>query len=398
MIVTALANSYVKNELEKRYENVYKFDLQTKEETLEFLNIKEEEITLITKENLDGNLDGIMYVKQIKLVKPDAKIIYIVSNLDNEKKKFLFANEIFNILEEKSLSLENIIECIDEDNKVIYKYSNDVLNEEAIDYNTNVITKKIISIYGTSGAGKSYVSSIISKNIAQDLNINVTLLDMDLQNPSIDIYNNLEVNNNGINEMVDDVDKKIEISSNIEKYMINDKNNKKLWYITNNTTIFDIQNKLSNKYYNKIYNSVSEKSDYTVIDLPSSPFLDVVPYTLSVSDYIFFVVNANYVSIRQAKKYLDLITKLWGISKDCIKIIINKVNKNSLTLTQIKSLFNSYEIVLEIPYIQNVELNVNTSFTKNISNINMEKVYKNLGIDFKQKSNNLLFKLIGVNK
>ena len=202
MIVTALANSYVKNELEKRYENVYKFDLQTKEETLEFLNIKEEEITLITKENLDGNLDGIMYVKQIKLVKPDAKIIYIVSNLDNEKKKFLFANEIFNILEEKSLSLENIIECIDEDNKVIYKYSNDVLNEEAIDYNTNVITKKIISIYGTSGAGKSYVSSIISKNIAQDLNINVTLLDMDLQNPSIDIYNNLEVNNNGINEMV----------------------------------------------------------------------------------------------------------------------------------------------------------------------------------------------------
>ena len=142
MIVTALANSYVKNELEKRYENVYKFDLQTKEETLEFLNIKEEEITLITKENLDGNLDGIMYVKQIKLVKPDAKIIYIVSNLDNEKKKFLFANEIFNILEEKSLSLENIIECIDEDNKVIYKYSNDVLNEEAIDYNTNVITKK----------------------------------------------------------------------------------------------------------------------------------------------------------------------------------------------------------------------------------------------------------------
>ena len=107
----------------------------------------------------------------------------------------------------------------------------------------------------------------------------------------------------------------------LDKYMICDKGNKKLWYMTNNSSIFDIQNKYTNKYYEKIYNSVNLRYDYTIIDLPSSPFLDVVSYTLLNATDIFFVLNPNYISIRQGIKYLELITKLWDIPKSKIKMI-----------------------------------------------------------------------------
>ena len=396
-IVLALNNEFVREKIFERYgEDVYKYDLSSKEELIEFLTTKDEPYVVITKDSLEGQMDSKMYIKQIKIASENSKIIYIVDSLDSEYKQFLFANEVFNILQSNNLNINDIISSIDEDSKIVYRNSSNQsqnsLKEPLFEYKVNVsnsmISKKNIAIYGTSGAGKSLVASVISKYIANQLKISLALLDMDVQNPSIDILSNIENNNDGLNKIIDDLDRRQNINSVIDKYMINDKNNKKLWYMTNNASIFDIQNKYSNKYYEKIYTTVNQKFDYTMIDLPSSPFLDVVYYTLDNADDIFFVINPNYASIRQAIKYLDLLTKLWNIPKEKIKIIVNKVQKNSLDDIQIESLIKDYEIVLNVPYIKDLDSYINGAVQNLNLNINMSKLYQSIGIsDINQTSN-----------
>ena len=406
-IILALNNQFVKEKLVEKYgEDVYKYDLTIKEELIEFLNSKDEPYIVITKDTLDGELDSKMYIKQIKLANSNCKIIYIVEHLDSEYKQFLFANEVFNILQSDNLNINDIISSIEEDSKVVYKESSggnqNSLNEPLFQYKINVnnkmITKKNIAIYGTSGAGKSLISSIIAKYISNDLKISLALLDMDIQNPSIDIFNNIDNNNDGLNRIIDDLDKRQNINQIIDKYMIKDKDNKKLWYMTNNASIFDIQNKYSNKYYEKIYNTINQKFDYTMIDLPSSPFLDVVYYTLDNADNIFFVLNPNYASIRQAVKYLDLLTKLWNIPKEKIKIVVNKVQKNSLDNIQIESLIKDYEVVLNIPYIKDIDSYINGAVSYLNSNVDMNKLYKSIGISNIKEVSNVTFNIRNIFK
>lgn len=397
-IILALDNEFVREKVNEIYkEKVHNYDLITKEELIEFLSIKKEPYIVITKENLSGNIDPKMYIKQIRLASPNSKIIYIVEKLDSDYKQFLFANEVFNILESKNLNIDNIISSIEEDTKVVYKSINDNvlenIKEPFFEYKVNVgnhiLTKKKFAIYGTSGSGKSLVSSIISKCISHDLNLSIALLDMDIQNPSIDIFNNINNCGDGLTQIIDEMDKKQNINNIMDKYMIKDKDNKNLWYMTNNASIFDIQNKFSNKYYEKIYASITEKFDFSVIDLPSSPFLDVVSYTLSECDNIFFVLNPNYVSIRQAIKYLDLLTKLWNIPKYKIKLIVNKIQKNSLEELQIENLLEGYEIVLNIPYIKDIDSYINGAIPAINTNLNTDKLYEILGLKNKKEINNI---------
>ncbi len=389
-IIIALNNEYIKKNLEKEYKDIYKYDISTKEDVIELLSKEEfqnDKVMLITKESLEGNLDNKLYAKQIRLANKYVKVIYIVEKLEKKYKEFLFSNEIFSILESNNLKLDILKECINEDKFVIYNNENNMLNvsEEAMEYGytikNQIVSKKMIAVYGTSGAGKSYVASILSKNISNDLKLSLVLLDMDIQNPAIDIFNNLPINNNGLNQIVEDMDKKEQINKLLDKYMIKDKNNKKLWYMTSNTTLFDCQNKLNNKYYQQIYSSIKNKFDYTIIDLPSSPFFDVVSYTLKNVDLIYFVVNPNYVSIRQAIKYLDLLEKLWDIPVDKIKIIVNKVQNNSLDISQIKSLFKGHEIICKFNYNNDLESYINGAKFKLDIDFEAEKLYKSLDIE-----------------
>ena len=390
-IIIALNHKYIKDKLEQYYEDVYPYDILNKEDVIELIAKEEyqkENIVLITKENLEGFIDNKLFAKQLRVANKYIKIIFIVKQLDKEYKKFLFSNEIFHILEGNQFSVEEIKDCIEENKIVVYKKTDSKqsrLNEEAIDYQyhvkNQVVPKKKIAIYGTSGSGKSYVASLLCKNISKDLNVSLALLDMDIQNPSIDIFNNLSVNNNGLNQMIEDIDQKKQINKIMDKYMIKDKDNKKLWYMTSNTTLFDCQNKLNHEYYDQIYKSVSQNFDYMMIDLPSSPFLDVVPYTLKNVELIYFVVNPNYISIRQAIKYLDLLDKLWDIPKNKVKIIINKIQKDSLDIFQLKSLLSGYEIIGNIDFIKDLESYINGATSEIDIDIMIDKVYESLAIE-----------------
>ncbi len=378
-ILVALDNEKVKNELIKLYGDiVYKQDITYMEGVIEFLSNTDEEYILITRDNLNGNLNNMLFAKQIKLSNNNTRVIYIVSKLTNEYKEFLFSNKIFNIIEGEYIDIKQIADVIENDKNIIYK-SNEIFNSN------QVIPKQMIAVFGTSGAGKSFISSIISKEICNELKISTCLIDMDIQNPSIDIFNNLEANVSNISQIVEDVDKRIEINGNINKYVQKDKNNRKLNYITNNVSLYDCQNKLSKEYYQKIYSACSQTYEYCVIDLPSTPFLDVVEYTLKYSTKIYFVINPNYLSIRQAIKYLDLMVRNWNIQKEKINIILNKIQKNSLDIDQVESLIKGYKAILSIEYNKDIESFINGAINIIDVKINTQNMYRNLGINNKKE-------------
>lgn len=395
-ILVALDNQFIKDKLTEKYgEIVYSQDIIYMEGVIEFLTRTNEKYIVITKDNLDGNLTNKLYAKQLRLAKNDAKIIFIVEELKREYKEFLFANEIFNIIEGESVSIDEILESIEQDKSVIYKFiDREQDSKEELpkcgDSNNKVqkefLSKQIIAVYGTSGAGKSFVSSIVSRNLCKKLNISVALLDMDIQNPCIDILNNVECNINSLSKIVEAVDKKLDINKSIDTY-IQRSRNKGVVYMTNNASIFECQNKLSNKYYNKIYASMKSAYDYNIIDLPSSPFFDVVPYTLINATKIFFVINPNYASIRQAVKYLDLITKLWDVINGKIYIIVNKCQKNSLDNEQIEAILRGYKIIANIQYNNDMDSYINGAQSEIDINIDCTKIYEALGLSFKDKQN-----------
>ncbi len=390
-LIVALNNEKIKSKLTEKYgSDVYEQDITYMEGVIEFISRYNDEITIITKDTLSGNLTKILYVKQIRLANPNAKVIYIVGNLTDEYKEFLFANEIFNIIEGNEIEVDNIIDCIENGKEVVYK-NNEIsyipefaFNEPAQDMEylsqNQVITKQLIAVYGTSGAGKSVCSSIIAKEIADRLNISVALLDMDFENSSMDIINNIDTNISSLTSFVEDIDKMIDINNNMESYMIKDKRNSKISYFTNKTGIFECQNKLSVKYYSKIYSAIKSAYDYTIVDLPASPFLDIVLYTLNISTKVFFVINANYTSIRQATKYLDMLTKLWEIPKSKIGIVVNKVQKDSLDNIQIEAMLKDYEVIANIGNNKSMEAYVNGVVSNIDFSINCDKIYDKLGV------------------
>lgn len=393
MIITALSNEQISIKLKEIYgDKVYLYDFNSRDDAIEYINNinLQEENFLITKEDLAGDVSFEEYIRSIS---GRVRVIVIVNKLDEEKRRFLFSYGIFDIIEGNVVDIEKIKELIESKQRIIYK--KDIQDNVNCTYNVSkniIIPKETISIYGTSGAGKSFISTIISKKLSEILNINIALLDMDIQNPSIDILANIQGESNMLSKIVDSVDKRDEILDVVKDYLIKDKSNKNLSYLTSNVSLYECQNKLSNKYYEKIYSSVFKNYDYMLIDLPSSPFLDVVPYSLLASTKIFFILNANYISIRQAIKYLDLINKLLNIPKEKIAIIVNKYKKSSLDISQIQSLIPDYNIVATINYSDQVESYINGEINDININFNINKILNWLNIGNIDKSKGLMSK------
>lgn len=386
MIVIAVDNETIKKKISEIYgEEVYMYDISCMEDVIEFLSKQREndmKITLITKDTLSGNLKKELYLKQIRIANDFVKIILLTEQLSDQYKEFLFANEIFNVIEGKEIDISYIVESINNNDKVVYKSNvNHIKNEACNEIKTEVIGKQFISVYGTSGSGKSYISGLLAQMLSDKLKIKISMLDMDIQNPSIDIYKNLNGSGNILSQIIEEIDKKRDISDIVESYMYKE-NNKNLWYMTNNTSVFECQNKLNTHYYNKIYYSNINMYDYVIVDLPASPFIDVVRYTLNYSSAIFFVINPNYISLRQGIKYLDLITKLWGIPKNNIYIIINKKQKNSLDISQILNFLEGYRVVSIVDFEFNVEGYINGAISNINSKLNEKEILNSLGVNY----------------
>lgn len=362
---------------------VHDYDIDTKEDVIEYLKKYNVDV-LITKDFLNGNMTKEEYITSLRSINRNMKIILCVEELDEIYKGFLFSYSIFDIIEGKEASFGDILSMIDATkNTIILKGNDNVVREEIKNENKfNVLTKQKICVFGTSGSGKSYIASVLAQITSRKLKLNTLLVDMDVQNAAIDIYNNLSSSGNNLQYVMEEIDR-----GSFNSQMLNEliskekKRNGKLSFITNNMGIYECQNKLSEEYYSKLYSETENEYDVIILDMPSAPFLDVVPYSLTKADKIFFVINPNFISMRQATKYLDLLTNIWKIPKERICIVVNRSKKESLSLKQIAAILEGYNICLNVDEDVRLEGIINGMGEFNIGNVEkVDKVAEVLGL------------------
>lgn len=385
-VLVAMDNETLLSQIKKcgKY-SVYLYDIDTKENVINYLNKNTIDV-LITKEDLKGEMSKKQYIKQIVEIQPSIKVIFCVKELTEEYKGYILSQNISNIIEGDEISFSKITEMIDSKEGLIrYREIKNIKKEESNKNGINIITKQKICVFGTSGSGKSYISSILAQIASRKMKLNTLLVDMDVQNAAIDIYNNLTNSSNNLGYLMEEIDQDMFTSEVLKELASKSIKNGKLSFITNNMGIYECQNKLSDTYYDKLYKEAENVYDILILDLPSTVFLDIVPFSISKSDKIFFVLNPNYISVRQAIKYLDLITNIWSISKEKIYLIINKTKKDSLSENQISALFREYNIVLNIKNDDKVEKIINGMEEINLESIDkIDKLGKIFGIDLEK--------------
>ncbi len=378
--------------------DVHTYDMTTKEDTLEYLQKYKVDV-LITKDTLEGNMSKEDYVNSIRSITAELKVILCVDKLDEIYKGFLFSKNIFDIIEGSEAGFSDIFNMIDSKQKmIVLKNSNKVIKENISNNSKiNILTKQKICVFGTSGAGKSYIASILAQITSRKLKLNTLLVDMDIQNAAIDIYNNLNSSGNSLQFVMEEIDRGSFNAQMLNELVSKEKRrNGKLSFITNNMGIYECQNKLSEEYYSKLYSETENEYDVLILDMPSAPFLDVVPYSLAKADKIFFVVNANFISMRQAVKYLDLITNIWKIPKEKVCVVINKVKKDSLSLKQIAAVLEGYNICLEVAEDTRLEGIINGLGELNISSVDkVDNVAQILGLMSNKNMENEIDSKIG---
>lgn len=344
--MVAIGNEDVKRKIDEKYgKRVYYHDISYKEDVIYYLEKYNKAHIIITRLNLPGNMDYISYIKRLKEINTSNKIIILTDKLNKEDKEILFANEIFNIIEGNEINIDLIYNQIDTDQKVIYKtiYKNRGIAEN----------KKKIAIFGTNGAGKSLIASLISRGIAKYTKDEAILVTLDTNNPCIDIINNLNCVNFDIEDYLMDIEKD---SNNIYKYINKSSSYKNLCYINSNNKVE--LNNLNVKIDNVVIN-LSEKFNYVIFDLPNNILNTSFKQILNLVDEIIFVINPNYISLRQARKYLNYICINIGLNNDKIKLVVNKSSKYSLDTKQIKSILKNFNECMNIRYNKEIEAYIN---------------------------------------
>ena len=346
-ILVAIGNKEIKEKIDKKYdEKVYNFDISIKEDVLEFLKNTNRDYVVITTLNLLGNISNEEYIEKLRYLNSNNKIIVLVDKLTNENKKLLFANEIFNIIEGNEIDIEAIFKLIENDEKIIYK---------TICINREINKKKrIIVVFGASGAGKSFISYFLATAIAKYTNEEVVLDTYDTQNSILDVISNISSFDYNINNYLKDI---LEDKSKISKYILKDNKYKNLSYLIKNMeTVIPSYENIS---FKNVVNTVSSNYSYTIVDLPSFSLNSSITEMLHLATDIIFVVNPNYISLRQAKKYLGYISNSFGIEKNKLKIIINKESNYSLDINQIKSALKEYKNFTKIKDFSELEAYIN---------------------------------------
>ena len=362
---------------------VHEYDVNTKEDVIDYLKKYQVDV-LITKDFLEGQMTKEEYIENIRKINSTVKVILCVDKLDEIYRGVIYSKNILDIIEGEEIAFGDILNMIDSiDNMIVLKQNNAIVKQEVKENsNLNVVTKQKICVFGTSGSGKSYIASVLAQITSRKLKLNTLLVDMDIQNAAIDIYNNLNTSGNNLQYVMEEIDRG---SFNLE--MLNEiiskekKRNGKLSFITNNMGIYECQNKLSEEYYSKLYAETENEYDVLILDMPAAPFLDVVPYSLSKADKIFFVLNPNFISIRQATKYLDLITNIWKIPKEKVSVVVNRMKKDSLSLKQINAILKDYDVCLKLDEDYKLEGIINGLEELNIDYVEkVDNVAKALGI------------------
>ena len=390
-IITALGNQVLNNELKKINEfEIVANDLQYKEAIIELLEINKNVNYIILSGILPGNITLTDLITKIKIINNNIEIIILLEKKEKEIEKKLKEQKIKNVLYIDNIKINDIIKILKNkkiNNKTKIPQEENIKNEinRKIKINNNIKKQiktecKVISVLGSNGVGKS-IYSVCMSNYLNNKKNKILIIDFDILNNSIHTifgiskYNKKKNNKRIINDCIINVDNNISVLTGeniIKKY------------------------KKNINYIVKLLEILKEKYDYIIIDTSAECFFDINKTIINKSDINIFLLEANLLEITKATKLLEIYNKNWNIDERKIKIVINKYNKNAISMNIIKKLFSDNEIIgkLEMSNIYNNIINKNNKIIfKNYKNNNEYKKIneKIIKVDFKNsKIKNLI--------
>lgn len=370
-ILVALNNKKIKEKLDLRYKDkVYNYDFVYKEDIISYIEKYNNNYIILTRLDLSGNMNYLEYIRKIKKINTKNRIIIIIDKLEKEIKEFLFANEVFNIIEGNEIDMEVIYKQINTENKIVYK--------TVYKKSNNSDDKRKITVFGSNGSGKSFISSLMANSIAKKTKKRVVLVSFDDKNSCLDIINNINCFNFDIKHFFTGEDMNYDyISKSISQSNVC----KNLWLMNSDIKLTDNRLKISKSQMQNLTFYLESRFDYVIFDLPNYTLNSNYKILMDIVDEIIFVTSPNYISIKQSKIYLDFIYNKLKIPKDKLKLIINKNGVYSLDIRQIKSILNYENKFVCIKYIRTLEAYINGILYENpLGYKTEEKVFNFLSI------------------
>ena len=381
-VLTAILNEKIFNEIKSDTIVPVSEDIQYQEALIEIIEKEPNIDFLLLNCYIPGEKNIFKIIEKIKEINYRIKIIVFIEKKDEKIKNILYSKGVFYVFIDEEIDIRKIKGLIlDEDRekeeireeleklrKIVFENSINKRNEENNRFITfnfkklkkNNITipkyKKVISISGSYGTGKSTFASIISKEISK--NNKTLLIDFDILNKSISTI--FEVK-----------DKKTGEELIISK-------NKNLDLICNVNILFNSKNKIDNQKVHNLFKDLKEKYDYIIIDNSSEVFLKYTKTILENSDIIVFLADPSLIEIKKSEKMLDIYIKEWHIQKDKITIILNKINNKFLLINSIKKTLKNIEIIGKIKFKNNYNLMLENKLKKFVFYKIKEKQYKRI--------------------
>lgn len=353
-ILVALDNNEIKEKLNIKYGNkVYNYDFSYKEDVIEYLKRYSDDYIILTRLDLPGNISYKEYILSLKKLSNKSKIVIILNKLNIDDRKFLYANEIFNIIEGNEIDIDVIYNQIQTEDKVVYKTIYKKPNENN--------TRRSIAVLGTNGAGKSFVSYLIANSIAKYTKKDVALISMDSKNSCQEILGNINCIDYETSEYINEISKNEE---NVEKYVNQSNYYKNLWYIISKNNYNQKNN--NNINIKKFIENLENKYNYVVFDTSTCYLNTDVSQLIDWVDEIFFVINPNYISLKQAKFILDFLSNSLNVKNNKIKVVVNKIGEFSLDIRQIKSILKLDNKIMNIKYLKMLEGYINGIIYDNV--------------------------------
>ena len=234
--------------------------------------------------------------------------------------------------------------------------------------------KKIISVVGTGGVGKSIITLNLS-NILKEKNQKILILDFDILNNSLHTIL-------GVNNYPQKIKNKLQKNDLIQnKINVKDliiKINKKVDLISGINLLFDSKYKISSEKIQFILEELKQYYDFIVIDTSCECFFDYTKNILHYSDTILFLLEANLSEIKKANNLLKIYTEEWNLEKDKFNLIINKYNENAVDDKIVKHIFLDYKILGKIKFNKKYNNLINKNFEEDILTKNIKKEYEKI--------------------
>ena len=402
-IITALANPILNERLkQEKGIQVIGNDIFYQEGILEILEKEKNMDYIIMSELLEGKLEIKKLLEKIMEKNQKIKIILFMQEKNKEKENELYREGIYKIYYHNQIEVKDIIQQINKNKEKeevkILKEKNKMLEEEIKLLKENEIIntedKKIISILGSGGVGKSIITINLA-NVLKEKNGKVLIIDFDILNNSLHTIL-------GVTKYPEKIKKKIEKNNfmkiNIKELII--KINKKIDLISGLNLIFDRNYKISSKKINDILEELKKEYSYIIIDTSAECFFEYTKEIMENSDICLFLTEANLVEIKKAKNWLNIYTNEWKIEKNKIHILINKYQEDGIADNILKNIFSGYNIMGKIKLNKKYNLLINTNYQKKYFDEDIKKEYEIISKKIIQLKNhplkNKIKNLIGI--